>query len=64
MKRQPGIGADRREITCEECFFRRAELCALPGNDPCPTFRPAGVHRPPQRVAVAVLRERRVGAAA
>jgi hypothetical protein len=27
--------------TCDDCFFRRAELCALPGNSPCPTFRVA-----------------------
>jgi hypothetical protein len=27
--------------TCDDCFFRRAELCALPGNTPCPTFRRA-----------------------
>jgi hypothetical protein len=25
--------------TCDDCYFRRAGLCALPGNDPCPTFR-------------------------
>ncbi len=30
-----------RVVTCDDCFFRRAELCALPGNTPCPTFRPA-----------------------
>lgn len=29
----------RPEITCDDCFFRRAELCAIPGNKPCPTFR-------------------------
>jgi hypothetical protein len=27
------------ERTCDQCYFRRAELCALPGNTPCPTFR-------------------------
>jgi len=31
----------RREITCEDCFFRRADLCAIPGNCVCPTFRHA-----------------------
>jgi hypothetical protein len=25
--------------TCNECYFRRAGLCALPGDTPCPTFR-------------------------
>lgn len=27
--------------TCEDCYFRREGLCALPGNTPCPTFRTA-----------------------
>ena len=26
--------------TCNDCYFRRAGLCALPGEAPCPTFRP------------------------
>lgn len=25
--------------TCNDCYFRRAGLCALPGDSPCPTFR-------------------------
>lgn len=25
--------------TCNDCYFRRAGLCALPGETPCPTFR-------------------------
>jgi hypothetical protein len=29
--------------TCDDCFFRREALCALPGNTPCPTFRAAAV---------------------
>jgi hypothetical protein len=32
---------EMRQATCEDCFFRRAELCALAGNTVCPTFRPA-----------------------
>jgi len=42
--------AKRREITCDDCFFRRADLCALPGNKPCPTFRraSAALDPPPQ----------------
>ena len=27
------------EATCSDCYFRRAGLCALPGETPCPTFR-------------------------
>lgn len=28
------------DVTCNDCYFRRAGLCALPGDTPCPTFRP------------------------
>ena len=31
----------RTPVTCSDCYFRRAGLCALPGNAPCPTFRAA-----------------------
>ena len=27
------------EASCSDCYFRRAGLCALPGDNPCPTFR-------------------------
>ena len=26
-------------VTCNDCYFRTAGLCALPGNEVCPTFR-------------------------
>jgi hypothetical protein len=26
-------------VTCDDCYFRRAGLCALPVDSPCPTFR-------------------------
>ena len=26
-------------VTCEDCYFRRAGLCALVLESPCPTFR-------------------------
>lgn len=29
----------RRDLTCDDCYFRREALCALSGNVPCPTFR-------------------------
>jgi len=29
----------RGVITCEDCYFRRAGLCALVLAEPCPTFR-------------------------
>ena len=41
----------RTEATCSDCYFRRAGLCALPGESPCPTFRAdaKGVMKPPQQ---------------
>jgi hypothetical protein len=30
----------RREISCKDCYFRQAALCALV-DGPCPTYRPA-----------------------
>ena len=40
----------RAEATCNECYFRRAGLCALAGEMTCPTFRAAtrGALAPPQ----------------
>jgi hypothetical protein len=29
----------RTPVTCDDCYFRRAGLCALSGNVVCPTFR-------------------------
>lgn len=39
------------KVTCEDCYFRRAGLCALPGDSPCPTFRAVsrGSLTPPQQ---------------
>jgi hypothetical protein len=41
----------RRPQTCEDCYFRREGLCALPGNVVCPTFRAttAGALAPPRQ---------------
>ncbi len=27
------------KATCDDCYFRRAALCALSPETPCPTFR-------------------------
>ena len=27
------------KLTCDDCYFRRAGLCALVVDNPCPTFR-------------------------
>jgi hypothetical protein len=29
----------RTGVTCDDCYFRRAGLCALVTDAPCPTFR-------------------------
>ena len=39
------------DATCNDCYFRRAGLCALAVETPCPTFRFAsrGAMAPPQQ---------------
>lgn len=41
----------RTKVTCNDCYFRQAGLCALPCDTPCPTFRfqAAGRMAPPQQ---------------
>jgi hypothetical protein len=41
----------RTKATCSDCYFRRAGLCALPGETVCPTFRTqtAGALAPPKQ---------------
>ena len=41
----------RANVTCNDCYFRRGGLCALPGETTCPTFRlhTAGRMSPPQQ---------------
>lgn len=43
--------SNRAKPTCNDCFFRRAGLCALPGDTLCPTFRAAraGTLEPPRQ---------------
>jgi hypothetical protein len=43
--------SNKTEATCRDCYFRRAGLCALPGETPCPTFRAAarGSLTPPRQ---------------
>jgi len=33
------IMAKRSQVTCADCYFRKAGLCALRTDVPCPTFR-------------------------
>ncbi|HET8607470.1 MAG TPA: hypothetical protein VFL66_10640 [Gaiellaceae bacterium] len=41
----------RTDATCNDCYFRRAGLCALSLETPCPTFRLAtrGSLAPPRQ---------------
>ncbi|HTO26171.1 MAG TPA: hypothetical protein VMJ49_09725 [Gaiellaceae bacterium] len=43
--------SNRADATCSDCYFRRAGLCALPGETICPTFRAvkAGKLEPPKQ---------------
>ena len=48
----------KRELTCDDCYFRREALCALLVPVPCPTFRLAakGQLAPPRQPRL-VLRD-------
>ena len=50
-----------RTPTCEDCFFGRNMLCALPEPEPCATFRPDHPDglRPPQQLRFVFRTERR-----
>jgi hypothetical protein len=41
----------RTDVTCDDCFFRQASVCALVLDSPCPTFRHSnrGVLVPPRQ---------------
>jgi hypothetical protein len=36
-----GRMSKRNRSSCNDCYFRQAGLCALPGEEVCPTFRRA-----------------------
>ena len=48
------------KVTCEDCYFRQNLLCALPCDEPCATFRPAGPGglRPPRQLRFTFRQER------
>jgi hypothetical protein len=53
-----------RKVSCEECFFRVNNLCALDLPEPCATFRPSEAElRPPQQLRFVFRQERRSCAA-
>jgi hypothetical protein len=45
-----GVLGKRNQVTCQDCYFHKAGLCALLLEMPCPTFRRAqrGVLEPPR----------------
>jgi len=55
------IGA--RKVTCEGCFFRQNELCALALAEPCATYRPAERGLAPERQLAFVFRTARTRSA-
>jgi hypothetical protein len=56
------MGARKKEITCEECWFHQQMLCALDLSKPCPTFRPAERGLAPERQLAFVFRTERTRA--
>ncbi len=54
-----------KKVSCDDCFFRRNNLCALTLDEACPTFRPDHPEglRPPQQLRFVFRQERRRQAA-
>jgi hypothetical protein len=52
-----------KPATCEGCFFRQNQLCALDVEKPCTTFRPAERGLAPERQLAFVFRAERLTAA-
>ena len=61
-RRQSAGGAVK--VSCEDCYFRRNLLCALPQQSPCATFRPHEAQlRPSQQLRLVFRQELRTRAA-
>ena len=61
----PAMAKRFQKITCEDCYFRRNLLCALPLDEPCATFRPDRPEglRPPAQMRFVFPDQRRTRAA-
>jgi hypothetical protein len=61
MAAKAGTQRRAKKVTCEECFFRRNLLCAVPAEEPCATFRPNRPEGllPPQQLTLVFRQERR-----
>jgi hypothetical protein len=52
-------GATTAKVTCDDCFFKQNDLCALDRDKPCPTFRAAADGlKSPQQLTFAFRQER------
>jgi hypothetical protein len=61
-KRRPKRPAQK--VTCDECFFRCNDLCALELDEPCATFRPNEAQLKPAPQLHFVFRQERPARAA
>jgi hypothetical protein len=50
-------------VSCEGCFFRQNDLCALTVSEPCATYRPAERGLRPERQLHFVFRTARTRSA-
>jgi hypothetical protein len=50
------------KASCENCFFREQQLCAIATDEACPTFRPSHPDglRPPGQMRFVFRQERRM----
>jgi hypothetical protein len=60
---RPPMAKSKRELTCEDCYFKQNLLCALSLDSPCTTFRPAERGLAPEKQLAFVFRTERVTAA-
>jgi hypothetical protein len=57
------VAKTKKNVTCDDCFFRKQGLCALKLDGPCCTFRPAERGLAPERQLAFVFRTERLHSA-
>ena len=57
------VAPRKKNVSCENCFFRQNMLCALSLDEPCPTWRPAERNLAPERQLAFVFRTERTTSA-
>lgn len=62
VKTKATVAAKGKKAACEDCYFRRNDLCALDLAGPCSTFRPAERGLEPERQLAFVFRTPRTRA--